>query len=311
MRRLSFVILALLPLAAGAQKKPRSSAEQALIDINTTLISALATGDAASLTPLLAGDLVYTDPSGAAQSRAQLLSAIAGGYRVQTSAPEITRVHIDGNLGLLDFQSKMAGAGGDSALVKWSSVYVLRAGQWQLTSLHSTGAPVQPPRSAPTPAIVVRPALPIPVTSPIRTPTTDMDRRMTARATGTFQVETKPITPYNTSTGAGVGRFSIDKQYQGEIEGTGKGEMLSAGNPASGSAGYVAIERVTATLRGKKGSFALQHAGTMDSGALSLSISVVPASGTGDLAGITGTMSIINESGKHSYVFDYSLPKGQ
>lgn len=134
---------------------------------------------------------------------------------------------------------------------------------------------------------------------------------MTAHATGTFQVETKPLTPYITSSAAGVGRLSIEKQYHGDIEGTGKGEMLTAGSASSGSAGYVAIEYVTATIRGKKGSFALQHSGTMDKGALSLTISVVPASGTGELTGITGTMNIVIESGKHSYVFDYSLPAGQ
>jgi len=131
---------------------------------------------------------------------------------------------------------------------------------------------------------------------------------MSARATGAFSVETKPLPPYDASPGAGLGRLSIDKQYHGDIEGTGKGEMLTAGNAASGSAGYVAIEHVSAVIGGKRGTFALQHSGTMDKGALSLTISVVPGSGTGDLAGISGTMNIIIENGKHSYVFDYSLP---
>ena len=144
--------------------------------------------------------------------------------------------------------------------------------------------------------------------SPQASPPSNKNRRMTASATGTFQVIAKPLTPYNSLPAAAVGRFSIEKEYHGDISGTGKGEMLSAGNPASGSAGYVAIEDVTATILGKKGTFALQHAGTMDKGALSLAVSVVPGSGTGELAGISGTMNIIFENGKHSYVFDYSLP---
>ena len=132
-----------------------------------------------------------------------------------------------------------------------------------------------------------------------------------ARASGAFDVETKPLTPYCTLPSAVIGRFSIDKQYHGDIAGIGKGEMLSAGNPASGSAGYVAVEHVAATIAGKTGGFALQHSGTMDKGAHSLAISVVPGSGTGGLSGIAGNMTIVAEGGKHSYTFDYTLPDAQ
>jgi hypothetical protein len=309
MRRLSFAILAFFPFAAAAQNaKPPSAAESALIETNATLARALATGDTAVLGPLLAGDLVYTDASGSTQSRAQLLSAVASGFRMQGSTPEVTRVHVDGNLGLLDFQSRVGSPGGDSAVVQTSAIYVLRAKRWQLTSLQSRGGPAQPAR-IPAPTVpMVTPSLPIPIKPTDRAPTIPIDQRMTTRATGTFLVDTRPLTAYNTATAAGVGRLSIDKQYHGDIEGTGKGEMLTAGNPASGSAGYVAIEYVTATIRGKNGGFALQHSGTMDKGALSLTVTVVPGSGTGGLAGIAGTMNIIVESGKHSYIFDYSLP---
>jgi hypothetical protein len=131
---------------------------------------------------------------------------------------------------------------------------------------------------------------------------------MTARANGTFQVDVKPLSPYNSAPDAQLGRFSLDKQYHGELEGTGQGEMLTAGNATTGSAGYVAVERITGTLRGKKGSFSLQHLGTMANGAQSLTITVVPGSGTGELAGISGTLNIIIEGGKHSYVLDFSLP---
>ena len=102
--------------------------------------------------------------------------------------------------------------------------------------------------------------------------------------------------------------MSIDKQFHGELEATSKGEMLSLLDRASGSGGYVALERVTGTLQGKSGSFALQHNATMDHGKPSLNIIVVPGSGTGELAGISGTMNIrIEAGGKHFYDFDYAL----
>jgi hypothetical protein len=101
--------------------------------------------------------------------------------------------------------------------------------------------------------------------------------------------------------------MSIDKQYTGDLKGTGQGEMLSAGTGVKGSAGYVAIEKVTGTLHGREGTFTLQHSATMNRGAPSLSITVVPDSGTGALTGIAGTMLIIIENKQHSYIFDYSL----
>lgn len=304
MRRISAAALVFFPALLTAQNtRQPSAAEQALIESNASVSRALATGDTTALASLLAGDLVYTNPStGAAQSRAQLLAAVASGYRLQTGTPAITRAHIDGNLGLLEFDWKIASAARDSVTVHSSAVYVLRASRWQLTSMNSTGAPIADrPPATPT---VTQPITPTP--SPMVTAT-----RMKARAAGSFEVATQPLSPYNTAPGAGVGRLSIDKQYHGDLEGTGKGEMLSAGNPGSGSAGYVAVEVVTGAVGGRRGSFALQHFGTMDGGALSLTIAIVPGSGTGELSGIAGTMNIIVENGKHSYVLDYSLPGGR
>jgi hypothetical protein len=132
---------------------------------------------------------------------------------------------------------------------------------------------------------------------------------MPDRATGPFDVKLSPQTAYNTDATALLGRMSIDKQFHGELEATSKGEMLTAGSSIQGSAGYVAVERVTGTLKGKRGSFALQHMGTMTRGTPSLTISVVPDSGTGELEGLKGTMSIDISNGKHSYVLEYTLPK--
>ena len=101
--------------------------------------------------------------------------------------------------------------------------------------------------------------------------------------------------------------MSIDKQFTGDLSAASRGEMLSAGTTLKGSAGYVAIEKVTGTLHGRDGTFLLQHSGTMNRGAPSLSITVVPDSGTGALTGIAGTMQIIIENRQHSYIFEYSL----
>ena len=132
---------------------------------------------------------------------------------------------------------------------------------------------------------------------------------MKHHASGPFEVSLKPLDPYNKDEGAGLGRMSIDKQFHGALEAVSKGEMLTAGSPVKGSAGYVAIERVSGTLDGRKGSFVLQHNATMDRGTPTLNISVVPDSGTGELSGLRGQMNIIIAEGKHSYSFDYTLPE--
>lgn len=134
------------------------------------------------------------------------------------------------------------------------------------------------------------------------------DSRMTMHAEGTFDVKNAPLSADEPLGGTPIGRFGLDKQFHGELEGASKGEMMAAGNPSSGAGGYVAIEYVTGTLQGRKGSFALQHFGTMENGKFDLKVLVVPGSGAGDLSGIAGTMQIIIAAGKHSYKFDYTLP---
>ena len=130
---------------------------------------------------------------------------------------------------------------------------------------------------------------------------------MTTRATGTFDVKLNPLVPYENAEGAMLGRMSIDKQFHGDLEATSKGEMLIGGTSIKGSAGYVAIERVGGTLGGRAGTFILQHSGTMTRGAPQLTITVVPDSGTGQLAGLAGTMGITIADGKHSYDFEYTF----
>lgn len=133
------------------------------------------------------------------------------------------------------------------------------------------------------------------------------------RATGTFKVQMQPLSqgepeePAESGVGATLGRMSLRKQFEGDLQATGEGQMLTAMTTTQGSAGYVAIERVTGALQGRKGSFVLQHTGTMARGAQQLSITVVPDSGTGELAGLSGTLGIRIEGGQHFYDFDYRL----
>ena len=125
-------------------------------------------------------------------------------------------------------------------------------------------------------------------------------------AKGTFDVKMTPQ-PERAGADAVPGRFSLDKRFHGDLEGTSKGQMLAASTAVPGSAGYVAIERFEGTLGGRQGAFVLQHNATMTRGAPELHIVVVPDSGTGDLAGISGSMTIVIEDGKHIYAFDFTL----
>jgi hypothetical protein len=133
---------------------------------------------------------------------------------------------------------------------------------------------------------------------------------MSAHAAGPFEVK---LTPQDDKIDPGLGRMTIDKQFHGDLEATSKGQMLTASTDVKGSAGYVAVERVTGSLRTpdgvRSGTFALIHRGTLTRGAPELSVTVVPDSGTGQLTGLTGKMNIIIAAdGKHSYDFEYTLP---
>lgn len=133
---------------------------------------------------------------------------------------------------------------------------------------------------------------------------------MTKHASGTFEVKMSP----QTDEGVGdptVGRMSLDKQFHGDLEGTSKGQMLAVSTEVQGSAGYVAMERVNGTLEGRKGTFALQHIGVMTRGTPALSITIVPDSGTGELVGLAGEMTIKIVDGKHFYEFDYTLAQSE
>ena len=134
------------------------------------------------------------------------------------------------------------------------------------------------------------------------------EKTVSLHAAGTFEVKLTPQPADPAVAGAEISRFLLEKQFHGGLEATSQGQMLAFGGAQKGSGGYVAIERVTGTLDGRTGSFALQHSGRMQPGATQLSIAVIPGSGTGQLAGLAGSMNIVIEAGKHSYTFDFTLP---
>lgn len=130
---------------------------------------------------------------------------------------------------------------------------------------------------------------------------------MTGHARGTFEIQMFPQGQEEKVAGVSLSRRSADKQYSGDLEGIGKGEMVAALTNIKTSAAYVAIERVTGTLQGREGTFLLQHTGTMTAATRDLNVIVVPDSGTGHLAGLSGKMMINIVDGKHLYEFEYSL----
>lgn len=139
------------------------------------------------------------------------------------------------------------------------------------------------------------------------TPQKEKQAIMTSHASGTFDVKMTPQGAADKAEEATVGRYSLDKTFHGDLVGTSKGEMLAVGTAVEGSAGYVAMEQVKGTLNGRSGGFALQHTGTMTRGAAELSVTVVPDSGTGELVGLAGRMTIKIADGKHFYDFAYTL----
>lgn len=131
---------------------------------------------------------------------------------------------------------------------------------------------------------------------------------MTGRVSGSFSVK---ITPQPAEDGVGdpaIGRMGLSKTFDGPLSGTARGQMLAMGTATPGSAGYVALDRFEGSLDGRAGGFSLQHSGTMDRGAPTLSIQVIPDSGTGALQGLRGTLGIRIEGGAHFYDFEYTLP---
>jgi hypothetical protein len=130
---------------------------------------------------------------------------------------------------------------------------------------------------------------------------------MSEHAQGTFEVRLEREPPYDVADGVSLGRSTIHKRFEGDLEGTSTGQMLAVLTPVEGSAAYVAIERVIGRLAGRSGTFVLQHSGAMTQGERQLRVDVAPDSGTGELQGLRGRMTIEIAGGQHFYRFDYEL----
>jgi Protein of unknown function (DUF3224) len=147
-------------------------------------------------------------------------------------------------------------------------------------------------------------------TNSTSSPSAKKEPVLSLHAIGPFEVKIDPQAPDEKAGGAAIGRMLIEKQFHGDLEATSKGTMLAAGTGAKNSSGgYVALEIVTGTLKGRAGTFVLQHSATMNRGVPQLSVTVVPDSGTGQLTGLAGKMNINIADGKHSYDFAYTLPE--
>jgi Protein of unknown function (DUF3224) len=134
---------------------------------------------------------------------------------------------------------------------------------------------------------------------------------MTIHAHGAFEVQVIPQPADDKTEGSTLGRMLLDKHFHGDLEASSVGQMLTGMTQVKGSGVYVAVERITGSLHGRQGSFLLHHLGIMLRGVPQLNVNVVADSGTGELEGITGAMTILIKDGKHSYDFDYSLPAGE
>lgn len=148
-------------------------------------------------------------------------------------------------------------------------------------------------------------AVPPPTTSA----STEEASPMSHLARGTFTVTLQPAGEADAADGVTRGRIALEKTFTGDLAGSGRGEMLTALTAVEGSAGYVAMERIIGTLHGRRGSFVLQHSGTMQRGTQQLTITVVPDSGTAELAGLAGTFHLEIVDGEHRYALEYTLPE--
>lgn len=158
-------------------------------------------------------------------------------------------------------------------------------------------------------ALLTRPTLAQP-RSPQPTAETTRDA-MTQHAKGSFDVKVTPQPLNGPAEDADLGRFALEKQFHGDLDGTGMGQMLTAGGPSQGSGGYVAMERVRGTLGGRRGAFVFQHSGTMTPASQTITVTVVPGSGTDELVGLAGELTITIAAGKHTYDFAYTLPSAK
>ena len=287
-RRYAAAAVAALLFAAGAASavtSPAGDAAETVLALEAERVRAMTSGDLAALERIFADDSIYTHSTGVSETTGKFIGQIRSGARKY------------GVLTLRDLKARPVGnamvvtgqmhgsvvADGKTiplALV-YTAVYAERGGRWRLAAYESTRLPETPKK----------------------------EESVSRHATGSFDVKTTPLKFDDGAAPESFGRYAIEKRYHGSLDATAKAQMLTVGTKVEGSAVYVAVEVVEGTLDGRKGTFALHHTGTMTRGTPALSIAVVPDSGTGDLAGISGTMTIhIEKGGAHFYDLEYALP---
>jgi ketosteroid isomerase-like protein len=294
------VVPVLLVLAVLLSPSPLHADERAeLTALLHTFLAGASRDDLATHERFWADDLIYTTSSGKRIGKADIRRDVKAspapkpGDPVTTYTAEEIRVQPYGDMAVLAFRLvATTKKDGETEIQRYlnTGTFARRAGQWRAVAWQATRTPM------------------VEGSATLTAPRKEQEKAKTMRATGTFEVTLNPLPTHDKAEAAKIGRMSIDKRLQGDLAGTSTGEMLTAMTDVKGSAGYVAIEKFTGTLHGKSGSFVLQHDATMTRGEGHLAIAVVPDSGTGDLTGISGTLSIEIAGGKHSYVFEYALP---
>jgi ketosteroid isomerase-like protein len=255
-----------------------------VLALESERVRAMTAGDLAALERVFADDAIYTHSTGVTETKAEFLGQIRSGARKYDALtlhdlrarPVGSAIVVTGQMhGSVEADGKTI----PLALV-YTAVYAERGGRWQLAAYESTRMPE----------------------------TSTKGDAVSHHATGSFDVKTTPREFDEEAAPDSLGRYSLEKHYHGPLDASAKGQMLTVGTKVEGSAVYVAVEVVDGTLDGRKGTFALHHTGTMTRGAPALSITIVPDSGTGELAGISGSMTIrIEKGGAHFYDLEYVL----
>jgi len=300
----SALLILMLTLGLQAQTAPDSAELNSLLK---EFLAGASRNDAVIHDRFWASDVIYTGSNGRRRGKAEIMHDVRSapapkpGDPVTTYSGEDVRIQQYGNTAIVAFRLVGASAqGGKTEVSNYLNTGTLlkRNGKWQVVNWQATkipdampvaGANTKPEEQSKVPGA------------------TQKETVVTKKASGTFDVKINP--QVDEKAEPTVGRMSLDKQFHGDLDAVSKGQMLAVMTDVTGSAGYVAMERVNGKLHGRSGTFALQHSGTMTRGTPHLIVTVVPDSATGELAGLTGTMTINIIDGKHLYDFEYTLAK--
>ena len=299
MKQLFSSVIVVLMLTVGLHAQTAPDAAE-LTNLLKEFLAGASRNDANIHDRFWADDLVYTGSNGRRRSKAEVMKDVRSAPvskptdPVTTYSAEDINIQQHGNTAIVAFRLVSATTqNGKTQGTNYlnTGTFLKRDGKWRVIAWQATRVPDAIPSSA--------------ATTPKQEAT--MTSADTKHASGAFDVKLTPQTDQNGEPT--VGRMSAEKVFHGDLEGTSKGLMLAVMTDVQGSAGYVAMERVNGKLHGRAGTFALQHSGTMTRGAPQLIITVVPDSGTGELTGLAGRMTIDIVEGKHFYKFDYTLTK--